>query len=388
MKRRGHGEGTVFQRKSDGSWHAQIDLGWVDGTRKRITRRCASQREAIAALKVLQEEYSNGRRPIPDKYTVAHFLEDWFEECVKGKKKPSTEADYEANIRLYLKPSLGKIPLKDLRPMEVQRMINGLAERGLGRAPEYARTVLRGALKTAQEWEYIDSNPAALVKVPKHKREPEKPLNPEEARRFLQFAKGHRLEALFTVAVSIGLREGEAFALRWRDVDLDAGVLRVRHSLDRTTRPWQLVEPKTARSKRTISLPAVCREALREHRKRQEEERVFQGSRWQDHDFVFPSSIGTPLDCNNVLKQFRKLLALAGIAPRRFHDLRHTCATLLLAQGVHPRIVMELLGHSSITITMNLYSHVTRPMQDQAAEKMDALLMAVNLAVTETKKAN
>lgn len=224
--------------------------------------------------------------------------------------------------------------------------------------------MLRSASKTAQEWQYINTNPATLVKVSKHTSAPVNPLSPEETRRFLDFAKGHRLEALFTVAVSMGLREGEAFALRWRDVDLNAGVIRVRHSLDRTTPPWQLVEPKTELSKRTITLPAISRVALVAHRERQEQERVFQGSRWQEFDFVFPCTLGTPLDCNNFLKQFRKLLAVAGIDSRRFHYLCHTCATLLLAQGVHPRIVMELLGHSTIAMTMNLYSHVTKPMQE------------------------
>jgi len=215
---------------------------------------------------------------------------------------------------------------------------------------------------------------AAHVKKPKHLNRRLNSLSPEDARRLLDFAQGHRLETLFTVAVSMGLREGEAFALRWSDVDLDRGLLQIRHSLDRTSRPWRLETPKTDRSRRSLTVPAVCRLALAAHKERQAQEQIFQGSRWQHHDFVFSSSIGTPLDCNNVLKQFRAILKQAGIAERCFHDLRHTCATLLLSQGVHARVVMEMLGHSSIAVTMNTYSHVMRPMQDDAATKMDAVL--------------
>lgn len=388
MKRRGHGEGTVFRRKSDGSWNAQIDLGWIDGRRQRVTRRCETQREAIEVLKQLKAEHVNGKRPLADNFTVGQFLDEWLEACIIGKKKPSTAADYEMNIRLYLKPSLGHIALKNLRPHEIQKMINALADKGLTRAPEYARAVLRAALKTAEEWEYISGNPAARVKVPKHKNHRMNPLSPEEARRFLDFAQGHRLEALFTVAVSMGLREGEAFALRWSDVDLDRGLLQIRHSLDRTSRPWRLETPKTDRSRRSLTVPAVCRLALAAHKERQAEERIFQGSRWQHHDFVFSSSIGTPLDCNNVLKQFRAILKQAGIAERCFHDLRHTCATLLLSQGVHARVVMELLGHSSIAVTMNTYSHVMRPMQDDAATKMDAVLAIPSQHETKEPRLN
>jgi len=186
--------------------------------------------------------------------------------------------------------------------------------------------------------------------------------------------RGHRLEALYTIAITVGLRQGEALGLRWQDVDLDAGSLRVRHSLQRIEGRLQLVEPKTERSRRTVSLPGVVVSALREHRVRQLQERLLAGSRWQESDYVFTSTIGTPLDGVTVTHRFQETLRRLGMPHQRFHDLRHACASLLLAQGVSPRVVMETLGHSQISVTMNVYAHVIPALQRDAADRMDALL--------------
>lgn len=201
-----------------------------------------------------------------------------------------------------------------------------------------------------------------------------RPLNPEQARALLTAAREHRLEALLTVAVSLGLRQGEALGLPWSAVDLEAGTLSVRQSLQRVKRTWQFVEPKSERSRRTVALPGVAVSALRAHRVRQLEERLLAGSRWQDTGLVFTTSIGTPVELSNLTKEFRKLLAKAGIPRIRFHDLRHTAATLLLAQGVDPRTIMETLGHSQISLTLNTYSHVLPVLQQQAASRMNAAL--------------
>ena len=385
-KRRGQGEGSIFSRK-DGSWIAQIDLGFIDGKRCRPLRRCKTQREAIEALTQLRRENETGIRPTPERFTVEQYLDQWFEECVKGKLKPSTQEDYEQQIRLYIKPHLGRIPLKRLHALDVQRMVNALHDEGLERAPQYAHAVLRAALKQAQRWSMLSANAASLVKVPRVEKSPMRPLTPEQAITFLGAVAGNPLEALYTVAVSMGLRQGEAFALRWDDIDLKGGKLSVRHTLQRTEGTWSLVQPKTPRSRRTIRLPAVALSALLKHRMKQEEQRKIAGTKWQEHGLVFTSTIGTPLDSPNVLKQFHRILKAAELPIIRFHNLRHTCATLLLAQGVHPRLVMEILGHSSITVTMNIYSHVMPTMQGEVADKMDLILnhdpnaMAVSLAV-------
>jgi integrase len=186
--------------------------------------------------------------------------------------------------------------------------------------------------------------------------------------------KGDRLEALYTVALAVGLREGEAFALRWEDVDLDEGILTVRHALMRMKGRVELAEPKTPRSRRTIALPRSVVGALRAHRTMQLEERLRAGEGWQDWGLVFATTVGTPLNRSDVLQAFRRHLEGAGLPRMRFLDLRHSCASLLLAQGVHPRVVMETLGHSTINVTMNVYSHVLPSLQREAAEQMDAVL--------------
>jgi integrase len=187
---------------------------------------------------------------------------------------------------------------------------------------------------------------------------------------------GGGVEMSILGALAVGLRQGEALGLRWDDIDLDRGSLTVRSALQRLGPGWQLAQPKTARSRRTIALPTVVSAALQSHRARQLQERLWAGARWQEHDFVFASTIGTPLDGTNVTRRFQQLLRSAGLPRQRFHDIRHACASLLLAQGVHPRVVMETLGHSQIGLTMNTYSHVIPALQSEAATQMDAVLRA------------
>lgn len=180
--------------------------------------------------------------------------------------------------------------------------------------------------------------------------------------------------ALYSVAVALGLRRGEALALKWEDVDLEAGTLRVKHSLQRIEGRLQLVEPKSLKSRRTIAMPQATVLALRDHRKRQLEERMPEGSAWQETGFIFTTTIGTPIEPDHLKRWFKPLLKKAGLPDIRFHDLRHTAASLLLAQGVGPRVIMETLGHSQISLTMNTYSHVMPSLQREAADKMDAIL--------------
>jgi integrase len=220
----------------------------------------------------------------------------------------------------------------------------------------------------------VARNVATLVQPPRVQRYEISPLDADQAQRLLSAIRGDRLEALFSVALAIGLRQGEALGLRWQDVELDAGILRIRHALQRIDGELVLVEPKTMRSRRTIQLPSLAVGALREHRVRQSAERALVGEEWNDQDFVFTSQLGRPLHGATVTHRFQKLLAAAGLPRQRFHDLRHGCATLLLAQGVSARVVMDVLGHSAITLTLNTYSHVVPALQTEAARRMDAAL--------------
>jgi integrase len=217
----------------------------------------------------------------------------------------------------------------------------------------------------------VSRNVVTLVAAPRVERHEIQPLTPEQARALLKAAQGHRLEGLVTVALAVGLRQGEALGLQWDAIDFERRTLNVRAALQRVGGKWILVEPKSARSRRTIALPEVVVGALKAQRVRQLQDRLVAGRHWQDHGFVFTSSVGSPLEPSNATKQFRKLLVSAGVPLIRFHDLRHTAATFLLAQGVDPRTIMETLGHSQISLTLNTYSHVLPVLQREAARKME-----------------
>ncbi len=278
--------------------------------------------------------------------------------------------------RIYIVPALGRIPLGKLSPQNVEAFLNDQRKAGLSpRTVQYLHATLRRALGRALKWSLVPRNVATLVDAPSTRRKEVEPLTPEEARVLLDAIKGERMEALYSVALAVGLRKGEALGLRWADVDLDAGTIAVRRSLQRAGGRLQFVEPKSTRSRRTVALPNAAITALRTHRARQLQERLFAGPKWQEQGLVFTTTIGTPLEPRNVTRHFHRTLTRTGLPPKRFHDLRHTCASLLLAQGVHPRVVMEILGHSQIGLTMDTYSHVIPALQREAAGQMDAVLM-------------
>ncbi len=197
---------------------------------------------------------------------------------------------------------------------------------------------------------------------------------PDEARAFLGAARGDDLEALYRLALSTGLRQGELLGLKWEDLNIDGAELRVNHALQRFGGALHLVPPKTVRSRRSVPIPALAVETLRTHRARQRDARLLAGARWHETGLVFATKWGTPIEPTNATRSFKRLLARAGLRQIRFHDLRHSCATLLLVQGVSPRVVMEILGHSQISLTMNTYSHVIPALQREAAARLDALL--------------
>lgn len=248
------------------------------------------------------------------------------------------------------------------------------------------RAVLRRALGQAMRWGMLGRNVATLVDLPPARTYDVRALSIDDARAMLDAVRGDGLEPLVTVALATGLRQGEALALRWSDIDLDGGQLTVRHTLHRSGGRVTLTEPKTKRSRRAVTLPTFAVAALKRQRDWfQAQQRMLAGSRWQGPDcpsdpagYVFTSSIGTPLDGANVTKRLQARLAAAGLPRMRFHDLRHGAATLLLAQGVHPRVVMETLGHSQIAVTMNTYSHVVPALQREAADRLDAAFALTN----------
>jgi integrase len=326
------------------------------------------------ALTKALRDHEQGLPIVNDRQNIAQFLDGWLENNVKPSVRPRTFRSYEQIVRLYLKPKLGHVRLAKLSPQHLQAMMKELTQEVSAHAAGHARTILRIALGQALKWGLVARNVATLVNPPRHQRPEIQPLSPEEARTFLQSIQGDRLEVLYSVALALGLRQGEALGLRWGDIDLQARTLRVNAALQRFDKRLQLVEPKTERSRRTLPLPETICAALRAHRVRQLEEKMLAGEHWQETGLAFTTSIGTPLDPRNVVRRFHGLLKKAGLPRLRFHDLRHSCASLLLAQGVELRAIMDILGHSQISITADLYTHVMPAMKRDAADLMNAIL--------------
>ncbi len=375
--RRGHGEGTIYRRESDGKWCTAVDLGWVNGKRKRKVIYGKTRKEVAEKLKVALRDQQQGLPVAVERQMVGTFLARWLADVAKPNVRPKTYTSYADTVRLHLIPTLGRIELSKLQPQDVTALLTAKLRAGLSpRSVRYIRAILGLVLGQALKWGLVARNVVALTDPPKAERHEITPFAPDEARRFLAVTRGERLHALYAVALALGIRQVEALGLRWRDVDLDGGTIRISKQLQRVDGKQTLVEPKTAKSRRTISLPDEIVAVLKAHRVRQLEERLQAGDHWQGEDWglVFASPIGTPLEPSNILKQYKALLAKTGLPPARFHDLRHSCASLLLAQGVHPKVVQEILGHSQISMTLDIYSHLMPNAQRDAAALMNRLL--------------
>lgn len=377
MTRRDYGTGSITQR-DDGTWQGRVDLGrGPDGRRRRPAFTGRSRREVQQAIAraIAQREAGFGARP-SERLTTGAFLDQWLGASAPASLRPRTLASYRSIARRHLAPGVGRVPLAKLNGAHVQELVNQLVAGGA--APQTVRNVhavLRRALRQAVRWGMLSRNVAAAVDLPAAHGYDVRALAVEDARAVLDAVRGDRLEPLVTVALATGLRQGEALALTWADVDLDVAQLAVRHTLYRSGGRVVLDEPKTRRSRRTVTLPAFAVTALRRQRDWfQAQDRLVAGQDWQEGGYVFTTRIGTPMHAGDVTRGLQRLLAAAELPRMRFHDLRHGAATLLLAQGVHPRVVMETLGHSTIAVTMNVYSHVVPALQREAADLLDVAL--------------
>lgn len=373
-RNRQNGEGSIHQRK-DGTWAGYVTVSSPGEKQRR--RWVYGKKRADVARKVtdLLKRQDQGL-PIQttERLTVAKLLDRWL-EATKPAVRHSTYSVYEVQVRRHLSPGLGRLQLAKLSPADVSGFLQDRLDAGLSpRSVQLMHRVLHMALGLAVRWELVARNVAALVDPPRVPRPELHTFSVEQATRFLESVRHDRLYGLYVLTLSCGLRRGEVLALRWDDLDLDRGTLAVRHTLAKAPGGWQLAEPKTAGSRRVVKLARVAVEALRDHRIIQLREQHVAGSRWVEHRLVFPTTIGTPMDGDNLLKQFQSHLRRAELPVMPFHALRHSAATLLLALGVQPKVVAEMLGHSRIGVTMDIYSHVLPHLQDEAASKMDRLL--------------
>jgi integrase len=377
-RRRGRGEGSIYERK-DGRFAGVVNVGFRNGKRVRKTFYGETRGEVQEELKKALREQQQNLPVAPDKQTTGDFLSAWLVGTAKPRLRARTFKDYEKIVNKHLIPALGKVPLTRLGPEHVMELLRSKSEEGLSpRRVRVIRAVLHTAIDEAFAWGRLARNVVDLVKAPRATRYQAAVLDERQAKALLKAATKHRLGAVFSVAVAIGLRLGEALGLRWDDVDLNDRTLTVRQALQRVDGKLQFVEPKSEKSRRTVPLPDVAVTALKRHRTRQKREQLKAGGDWQASGLVFTSTIGSPLDERNVRRAFKEVRdsAKPKLPKMRIHDLRHTCATLLLAQGVHPKVVQEILGHSQISLTMDTYSTVLPTVSRAAAEQMDAALRA------------
>ncbi len=380
----------AFKVRRNGDHYFRVELPRdfsPDGKRKSVV--ASTRHEALEKAQELLDHKKKGLKIDESRSALSEFLREFLQFYQsEGGVSLRTWQDYRYHIEENIIPGLGGLTLNELKPRHVDVWMKSLRERGLGpRTVEYAQAVLRRALQFAVEWEIVDRNPAAArFRAAKRKRTSQGAakriqfLNPEQARKFLKVVKETPYEALYTVAVTTGLRPEELYGLRWKDLDLHSRRLTVNQVLSRTRRKkgektprFVFGPPKTERSRRTIDFPAFVVPVLLKHERQLREIKVLAGERWQENGLVFPSEVGTPADERNVLRRFQKVCADNELPKLRVYDLRHTHASLLINEGVHPKRISERLGHSSIKLTMDTYGHLFEGSDRDSAEKMERL---------------
>jgi integrase len=376
MSRRGNGEGSIYC-DSNGRWRGSVDLGYVNGKRARKYVTGRTRKEVAAQLRRAVDARDTGNLVIGHAtLTLGEWLTFWVDSIASAKVRPSTLTTYRGYINNRIIPALGRHRLDRLQPEHLEAFYRASQDDGMAPASVlHMHRIISRALKIAHRRGRVGRNVATLVDAPSVDRAEIEPLSADEARRILLTAIGQRNSARWSVALSLGLRQGEALGLLWQDIDLDQRTLTVRRALQREAGGGLvLVPPKSRAGRRTMLLPAPLVAHLKEHRAAQNRERLAAGEMWVDGDFVFATAVGKPIDPRNDYRAWKLLLVDAEVRPARLHDARHTAATLLLMQGVAPRVAMQILGHSQISLTLGTYSHVVPELAEEAAAAMTRAL--------------
>jgi integrase len=379
IRNRANGEGTVYARKNrQGKIIGYRGSYWIQtpqGPKRRYVYG-KTKTEAIKQLRKAATDRDGGLAFDPQNLKLGEYLNKWLNGSVRGTVRQRTWERYEQIARVHIKPTLGSVKLQALTSIHVRELYSEKLDSGLApRTVQYVHTTLHKALKDAVADGLIPRNVTEGIKAPRPEKHEMNVLSPDQARSFLEAACGDRFEALYVVAVHCGLREGELLGLRWDDVDLEAGTLSVRRTLSESKEKGYIFEPPKNGKGRSVRLSQTASEALTSHLKRQLRYLEEAGDQYKDQGLIFPSERGTPMNAKNLTaRSFKPILKRASLPDIRLHDLRHTCATLLLARGVHPKFVQELLGHATISITLDTYSHVLPSMGDQTATEMENAL--------------
>ncbi|MBC9716860.1 site-specific integrase [Streptomyces sp. TRM66268-LWL] len=396
--KRGNGEGSIYPYKN--GFAAYVWATTPTGERKRKYVYGKTRPETHDKWLKLHGEAKKG--PVATSSpTLAQYLAYWLRDVVKPELKPKTAETYAMHVRLYIVPGIGHKRLDKLTVRDVRTWLNKLMDEcqccaqgkdvkrpkdeqkccALGdccaqvpsrRTVQDARAVLRSALTHAMTEELIPRNVAGLVKVRSARKRKREPWSVEEARTFLEAARtaADPMYAAYVLVLVLGFRRGEVLGLTWKSVNLDAGEITAQHQLQRIDRRLVHGETKTEASTATLPLPEICVTALRLRQKVQESARKAAGELWSDLDFVFTTRTGTPIDPRNFNRQFANRSAKAGVRRIRLHDTRHTCGSLLAALDVHPRVAMQILRHSKIAVTMEVYTHIPTPDTRKALKKL------------------
>lgn len=372
-KRNPNGAGTMTKRK-DGRYQAAVYVLQPDGTRARKFAYGKTWAECDTKRRELLDKVDNGI-PVPTRSAkLADWLPYWLENMIRPRRKRTTYAKYEVHVRLYLVPMLGTKRLESLSVADVRRFLARLERQTTAATAKESHKVLRTALSAACREELIMRNVVTLVEPPQVESRDLSPWSLDETLDFLAAARKDPLYAAFVLAIALGFRRGEIVGLRWENVDLDKREIRVRKQRQRVGGEAYDDDPKGRRRRQDLPLPAICIAPLRWQRLRQAAMRERAGDKWQESGYVFTTRTGRPIEPRNVYRSFTRVAADAGLRVIRLHDARHGCATLLTAAGVAPRVVMEILGHSQIAVTMNVYTHVVQDTQREAVSHMDRML--------------
>ena len=365
--------GQINERGKN-KWLVRVDMGRdAEGKRQRYNKTVhGTKKEAQAVLNKLLRDKDMGLLSEAARMSFGSYLDHWLETAAQPRLRAKTFEEYSSQLKRYVRPELDRLKLEQVTPVAIQKLYTGMLNRKLSaRTVRLTHAILRNALQQAVKWRMLPFNPADAVDLPKQERQEMRSLNQDEAQRFLEAVGGTRWDVLFTALLTTGLRPSEALALRWGDIDLGAGQLSVRRTVKRVKGAWVYEEPKTKSSRRLIELPMGTVRAL--------------AGLERDGELVFTNGLGEPVNIFAVIEHhFKPALKRVGLPKEvRLYDLRHTHATLLLLAGVHPKIVSERLGHSSIQITLDTYSHVLPTMQKETAAKLDAMLFSTPKKVAE-----
>ncbi len=376
---KGNGEGSIYPHKKNGKkigYRGAYTIHTPEGPKRRYVS--GKDREDVRKkLAQAMAERDNGFVFDAGNLTVEQHVTQWLKGSAKGTVRASTYERYEQVIRLHIIPTLGRLKLKALTSAHLRNLYRDRLDSGAAPASIHKlHTCLHKSLAQAVADGLVPRNVADTLKLPRVDCEEINPLTAEESNRLIEAASADRLSALYVLAIHTGLRQGELLALRWEDLDLEGCTLRVRRTLTRSKGTYSVGEPKTKKSRRTVRLTTTAVEALRGHLKRQLEEIDRLGDLYQTGGLVFANEAGSIINPSNLrTRSFKRVLQQAGLpSDTRFHDLRHTCATLLLSRNVNPKIVSEMLGHATIAITLDTYSHVLPDMQEKAALALEEAL--------------